>query len=160
MSQPQAPNWEKTSAAHQKQYKQLLQRADKNKILKQLPHLHDEAFAKIDCLSCARCCKGYSPRFKTPDIKRIARHLQMKEGDFIETYLRLDDEGDYVTNRQPCPFLGPGNACGIYEERPSDCARYPYTDEDVIYKRPQITLKNSEFCPIMHYVLEGLIAKV
>lgn len=160
MSKPQVPNWEKTSAAHQKQYKQLLQRADKNKILKQLPQLHNEAFAKINCLSCARCCKGYSPRFKTPDIKRIAKHLQMKEGDFIETYLRLDEEGDYVTKHQPCPFLQPDNACGIYEDRPSDCARYPYTDEDVIYKRPQITLKNSEFCPIVHYVLEGLLEKL
>ncbi len=160
MSHPSENNWEKISVAHQKQYKQLLQRADKNKILKKLPQLHAEAFANIDCMTCARCCKGYSPRFKTPDIKRISKHLRMKEGEFIETYLRLDEEGDYVTQRQPCPFLGPDNACGIYEERPSDCARFPYTDEDVLFKRPQITLKNSEFCPIVHYVLEGLIEKL
>jgi uncharacterized protein len=157
MSQTAANNWEKLSAANQKQYKQLLQKADKNKLLKQLPRLHDEAFAKIDCMTCARCCKGYSPRFKNPDIKRIAKHLRMKEGELIETYLRLDEDGDYVTQRQPCPFLQPDNACGIYEQRPSDCARFPYTDEDVFFKRPQITLKNSEFCPIVHYVFEELI---
>ena len=40
----------------QKAYKQLLQRADKNKVLKQLPQLHEEAFEKIDCLQCAACC--------------------------------------------------------------------------------------------------------
>ncbi len=150
-------NWEKRSGEHQKQYKNYLQRADKNKVLKQLPDLHDEAFAKIDCLKCANCCRNYSPRFKTPDIKRISKHLQMKEGDFIETYLRLDEEGDYVAKRKPCPFLGEDNYCGIYDVRPSDCERFPYTDEDVIIKRPAITLKNSSFCPITYFVLEGLL---
>ena len=37
-------DWEKKSAEHQKQYKNFLQRADKNKVLKQLPELHEEAF--------------------------------------------------------------------------------------------------------------------
>lgn len=150
-------NWEKKSAEHQKQYKNFLQRADKNEILKQLPALHDDAFAKIDCLQCANCCRNYSPRFKTPDIKRISKHLKMKEGDFIETYLRLDEDGDYVAKSAPCPFLGKDNYCSIYENRPSDCHRFPYTDEDVIIKRQSLTLKNSTFCPIVYYVLEGLI---
>jgi len=149
--------WEKRSAEHQKQYRQFLQRADKNKVLKQLPDLNDEAFARIDCLQCGNCCKNYSPRFKTTDIKRISKHLKMKEGDFIETYLRLDTDGDYVTKSAPCPFLGSNNYCSIYEVRPSDCARYPYTDEDVFLKRPQLTQKNSTVCPIAHYVLERLI---
>ena len=149
--------WEKRSAEHRKQYKQLLQRADKNLVLKQLPQLHGEAFAKIDCLQCANCCKNYSPRFKTPDIKRISRHVGMKEGEFIETYLTLDEEGDYVVNSKPCPFLQADNCCSIYEARPSDCQRFPYTDEDVIIKRQALTLKNAEFCPIVYYVLERLL---
>ena len=150
-------DWQKQSAAHQKQYKQLLQRADKNRVLKQLPSLHQEAFSKIDCLNCAACCKNYSPRFKTPDIKRISKHLQMKEGDFIETYLRIDEDGDYVVKSTPCPFLGVDNFCSIYEVRPSDCVRFPYTNEDVFLKRPAITSKNSTFCPIVVHVLEGLL---
>jgi len=150
-------NWEKKSAEHQKLYKNFLQRADKNRVLKQLPDLHEEAFSKVDCLQCAACCKNYSPRFKTPDIKRISKHLKMKEGSFIETYLKLDEDGDYVVNSKPCPFLGADNYCSIYEQRPSDCQRFPYTDEDVILKRPQLTLKNSSFCPITYYVLEKLI---
>lgn len=158
MAEINMDNWEKRSAEHQKQYKQFLQRADKNKVLKQLPGFHEEAFDKIDCLQCANCCKNYSPRFKTPDIKRISRFLGMKEGDFIETYLFLDEEGDYVSKTKPCPFLGAGNFCTIYEARPSDCHRFPYTDEDVILKRPAITLKNAGFCPAVHYVLEKLIS--
>jgi Fe-S-cluster containining protein len=80
----------------------------------------------------------------------------MKEGAFIDEYLMLDTEGDYVLRSTPCPFLGENNACNIYEERPSDCRRFPYTDEDVLFKRPAITLKNSEFCPAVYFVLEKL----
>ena len=154
-------NWEKKSTARQKDYKRLLQKAGKkpvmNKVLDLLPGLHEEAFTRIDCLTCANCCKNYSPRFKTPDIKRIARHLGMKESDLIGTYLRLDEDGDYVVKTTPCPFLGQDNYCSIYEVRPSDCERFPYTDEDVLIKRPAITQKNSTFCPIVYFVLEKLL---
>lgn len=152
-------NWEKKSSDHQKLYKQMLNRADKNTVLKALPDLHEEAFSHINCLDCAACCKNYSPRFKTPDIKRISKHLKMKEGDFIETYLRVDEDGDYVVNQKPCPFLGADNFCSIYDVRPSDCERFPYTDEDVILKRQPLTLKNSTFCPAVYFVLEKLFEK-
>lgn len=151
-------NWQKKSADNQKKYKRFLQRPDKNAVLKQLPVLHEEAFAQINCLDCAACCKNYSPRFKTPDIKRISKHLKLKEGEFIDRFLQLDDDGDYVVKFKPCPFLGQDNFCSIYEVRPSDCARFPYTDEDVIIKRPAITLKNSSFCPATYFVLEKLAA--
>lgn len=150
-------NWQKKSSEKQKIYKRFLEKADKNKVLKQLPAFHEEAFEKIDCLKCANCCRNYSPRFKTPDIKRISKHLRMKESDFINTYLRLDEDGDYVVRSKPCPFLGSDNFCSIYTERPSDCVRFPYTDEDVFIKRQQLTLKNSSFCPIVYYVLEKLV---
>jgi len=151
-------NWEKKSGERKKIYKQYLERADKNTVLKQLPRLHEEAFEKIDCLKCANCCKNYSPRFKTPDVKRISKLLKLKESVFIETYLKVDEEGDFVARSMPCPFLGEDNYCQIYEDRPSDCHRFPYTDEDVIVKRQPLTLKNATFCPITYYVLEGLIA--
>ena len=154
-------NWEKKSAARQKEYRRFLEKADRkperNRILDELPALHEEAFSRVDCLKCANCCKNYSPRFKTPDIRRIARHLQMREGDFIETYLRMDDDGDYVVKTTPCPFLGSDNYCSIYEVRPSDCERFPYTDEDVLFKRATLTQKNSTFCPIVYFVLEKLM---
>jgi uncharacterized protein len=153
-------NWEKISGEHQKSYKNFLAKADKNAVLKEIPELHSRAFAHIDCLQCAHCCKNYSPRFKTPDIKRISRTLQLKESVFIEKYLQLDEEGDYVAVSKPCPFLGEDNRCSIYNDRPSDCRRFPYTDEDVLLKRPRLTQKNSTFCPIVVSVLEGLLEKL
>ena len=92
-----------------------------------------------------------------PDIKRVSKYLRIKETVFIDTYLAMDQEGDYVANTKPCPFLGGDNACSIYEHRPSDCQRFPYTDEDVFFKRPIITMKNAEFCPIVHDVMHGLL---
>lgn len=80
----------------------------------------------------------------------------MRESDFIQKYLKVDEEGDFVVKSTPCPFLGADNYCSIYEQRPSDCHRFPYTDEDIFIKRPQLTLKNSTFCPITYYVLEKL----
>jgi Fe-S-cluster containining protein len=157
-------NWEKRSAARQKEYKRFLQRAGKtplrNEVLARLPTLHEEAFERIDCLQCANCCKRYSPRFKTPDIKRISRELKMKESEFIDRYLRLDEDGDYVVRSTPCPFLGEDNRCSIYAVRPSDCERFPYTDEDVLVRRATLTQKNSTFCPIVYFVLERLMAEV
>lgn len=149
--------WINKAKAHQKTYKQFLQKTSRSQILPKLQSLHNEAFRKINCLTCANCCTNHSPRFKMPDIKRIARYLKIKEVVFIRTYLTLDDDGDYVVEKLPCPFLGKDNACSIYNVRPSDCARYPYTNEDVLIRRPLTTLTNSTICPAVYYVLEKLI---
>ena len=150
-------NWQKKAGERQKDYKRFLQRADKNKMLKNLDQLTEEAYLKVDCLTCAQCCKNYSPRFKTPDIKRISKLMRMRESEFINTYLNVDEDGDFVVKTTPCPFLGADNYCSIYEDRPSDCQRFPYTDEDVLLKRPNLTLTNSTFCPITYYVIERLM---
>ena len=159
MNEISLENWEKTAADHEKKYKQFLQKPDKKSLLKVLPDFHDEAFEKIDCLDCAACCKNYSPRFKGPDIKRISKHVGMRETEFIDKFLVMDNDGDYVANTKPCPFLGADNFCSIYDKRPSDCERFPYTDEDVFFKRPAITLKNVTFCPAVFHVFERLIEK-
>ena len=82
----------------------------------------------------------------------------MKEGDFIETYLYLDEDGDYVAKKYSLPVSWARTIIALFMKyRPSDCHRFPYTDEDVLLKRPAITLKNSTFCPIVYYVLEKLV---
>lgn len=121
MAEDMLHNWQKKSGDHSKVYKQFLHRADKNTVLKLLPDLNDEAFEKVDCLKCANCCKSYSPRFRMPDIKRIAKYLKIKEGDLINIYLKVDEEGDYVLQQKPCPFLREDNYCNIYES-----CRYVY----------------------------------
>ena len=128
-------NWEKKSGERQKEYKKFLHRANKNKVLKQLPELNDQAFEKIDCLQCANCCKSYSPRFTPPDIKRISKYLGMKEGDFKDRYLRTDEDGDNVMKELPCALLGADIFLSIYDVRHTACARFPYMDDDFMLTR-------------------------
>lgn len=127
---------------------------------KMLPALHEKVFNEIDCLQCAGCCKNISPRFKTPDLKRIAKFLGIKESTLIETYLQLDEDGDYVVQKSPCPFLEKDNQCSIYEVRPSDCRKYPYTDSGDFFAYPTTTIQNIQFCPAVVKVLEAIEAEI
>ncbi len=149
--------WKREALLKQKENKQFLAKAKRMRgIEKELPALHDEAFSKINCLNCANCCKTISPRFKNTDIVRIAKHLGMKQGELMDTYLRRDEDGDYVVNTLPCPFLGSDNYCGIYEVRPRDCENYPYTDSGEFFDYATTTYNNSTTCPAVFYVLERL----
>ena len=108
---------------------------------------HLKAFKKIDCLSCANCCKTTSPIFRDVDVKRISKRLRMPIGKFIETYLRMDEEKDYVLKTSPCAFLDDDNTCSIYEDRPLACREYPHTDRKNMYQILDLTLTNSLICP-------------
>jgi uncharacterized protein len=136
-------------------YKRLRKKSDKD--LDGLFHpLHEEAFEQIDCLSCANCCKTTSPIFQQGDIERLARALKMKVADFIQTYLRMDEEGDYVLTTAPCPFLGHDNACIVYEHRPTACREYPHTNRKRMRQILDLTFRNAEVCPAVHQILERL----
>lgn len=139
-----------------KEFTQLLKRANKQHIIRKLPEWHDEVFKQIDCLQCANCCKNYSPRFRLPDIKRIAKHLGMKDTEFIAEYLRVDEDEDYVLKASPCAFLQADNTCSIYDVRPRDCYRYPYTDEDVLVKQIGLSIKNAAVCPAVYVMLDKM----
>lgn len=156
MGIPSLVDLKKKASEKQKENAAFLQKHGKKIPTKALYRAHDEAFAQIDCLECANCCKSLGPRFRTPDLGRIAKKLRMRESDFIETYLRVDEDGDYVAKTLPCPFLGPDNYCHIYDDRPGDCRKYPYTDSDVFFKRPKTTLANAAYCPAVYTALEIL----
>lgn len=154
------PNWKRKSKDKQKQFKRFLERVNASKLIRELPELHESAFDQIDCLDCANCCKNHSPTFKATDIKRISKYLGIKEAELLNAYLKLDEDNDFVLQKSPCAFLNEDNSCKIYEVRPSDCARYPYTDEDVFVKRKSLTLANSMVCPAVYHILEKISAIV
>ena len=90
--------------------------------------LHEDEFKKTDCLQCANCCKTTSPIFTNKDIERISKAFRIKTRQFIDTYLHMDEDQDYVLNTSPCTFLAADNSCNIYEVRPRACREYPHTD--------------------------------
>src|SRR5688500_524833 len=88
-----------------------LRKKDSRKMDEVFHSTHDEVFESFDCLQCANCCKTTSPIFYQNDIERIARSMRIKPGDFIEKYLRVDEDNDYVLKSSPCPFLDADNYC-------------------------------------------------
>jgi hypothetical protein len=48
------------------------------------------------------------------DIERVSKYLKQKPQQFIEQYLRIDEDQDYVLQSVPCNFLDNENAM-IYE---------------------------------------------
>lgn len=121
---------------------------------------HDAIFAEIDCLSCANCCKTTSPIFRDIDIKRLATHLKMNEADFIERYLKMDNEGDYVLQSSPCAFLQEDNTCSVYAHRPLACKEYPHTNRKKMGQILTLTRKNTEVCPAVARMFNRLQEKV
>lgn len=134
-------------------------KAKKPKNLDDMFHkLHHEAFDQFDCLSCANCCSSISPVITEKDIEKLAKRLKIKPVDFVEQYLYIDEDKDYVFKQTPCPFLMPDNYCMVYEDRPKACREYPHTDRKRMYQILNLTHKNCEVCPVV-YCITGEIVK-
>lgn len=118
--------------------------------------LHEKEFEKTDCLSCANCCKTTGPLFTDKDVERISKYVRQKPQQFIENYLRIDEENDYVLQSVPCAFLGHDNYCSIYEQRPKACREFPHTDRKKFHQISNLTLKNVAICPAAFNIVEEL----
>lgn len=135
-------------------------KANNRTLDEQFHQLHEEAFRKIDCLTCANCCKTTSPIFRDVDIKRLSKRLRMTESKLIDTYLKMDEEQDYVLKSSPCPFLGADNYCSVYEDRPLACREYPHTNRKNMYQILPLTRKNMEVCPAVSFIMKEISKKI
>lgn len=149
----------KKATAERKSNKKLVQKLKKKKgkeVDSILNDAHEEIFKCVDCLKCANCCKTTGPLFINKDIDRISKHLNQKPSNFIKDYLRIDEDGDYVLQSVPCPFLGVDNYCSIYDVRPKACAEYPHTDRSKQQQILNLNLKNTEVCPGVFEIFEKI----
>ncbi len=121
-----------------------------------MQELHEEEFQRTDCLACANCCKTTGPLFTNADIERIAKHFRMKPSQFIDRYLRIDEDNDHVLQEVPCIFLGADNYCSIYEVRPKACREFPHTDRKKFHQIGNLTLKNVAICPAAFNIVEAM----
>ena len=117
---------------------------------------HARAFEHIDCLDCANCCKTTGPLVTDRDIDRISKHLRLKPSEFIDEYLRIDEDNDYVLQVLPCPFLDSENYCSIYDVRPKACKEYPHTDRVKQKQLLKLNIKNTEVCPAVFEMVEQI----
>ena len=149
-------NRSQTAYNKNKQLSKKLKKIPVKELDKHFHQLHEEAFENIDCLSCANCCKTTGPLFTSTDINRIARKLGMKPNDFIDEYLKIDEDRDYVLQSVPCTFLGADNMCLIYEDRPKACREYPHTDRKNMKQIMNLTVKNTLVCPAVLRIFEKI----
>lgn len=122
----------------------------------QFQELHDDTFEHVDCLTCANCCKTTGPLFKQKDIERLASHLKLRPAQFVDRYLHIDEDNDYVLNTLPCPFLGADNYCSVYDHRPNACREYPHTNQRKMHTIFKETLNNTAICPAVFEIVEKL----
>lgn len=146
----------KQKEAENEKFLKKLKKADPRRVDDHFHAVHHQVFEDMDCLTCANCCKTTSPIFYQNDIERIARSLRMKPGDFVEKYLRVDEDNDFVLKSSPCPFLGFDNYCHVYEHRPKACREYPHTDRKKMVQITELTLKNTLVCPAVLEMVERL----
>lgn len=146
----------RNKSAENKKFLQGLKKKDPRKVDGVVHKTHEEVFEKTDCLQCANCCKTTSPIFYQNDIQRLADFFHLKPGDFIEHYLRVDEDSDYVLKSSPCPFLGSDNYCSVYEDRPKACREYPHTHRKKMVQIMDLTFKNTFVCPAVFEIVERL----
>ncbi|MBD0824327.1 YkgJ family cysteine cluster protein [Aestuariibaculum marinum] len=125
-----------------------------------MQELHDEEFQRTDCLQCANCCKTTGPLFTDKDIERISKFFKMKPQQFINQYLRIDSDNDYVLQSVPCTFLDADNYCMIYDVRPKACREYPHTDRKKFQQISNLTIKNVAICPAAYNIVEEMKKRI
>ena len=146
----------KRKDAENKKFLSGLKRRDPGKVDDAFHTQHEAVFEEINCLGCANCCKTTSPIFYPTDIERVARSVRMKPGDFVEKYLRIDEDNDYVLKSSPCPFLGSDNYCSVYDDRPRACREYPHTDRKKMVQILDLTYRNTFVCPAVAEMVERI----
>jgi uncharacterized protein len=146
----------KNKSAENKKFLLGLKKRDPRKVDDLFHTQHEEVFEEINCLNCANCCKTTSPIFYQTDIERVARSLRLKPGEFIEKYLRIDEDKDYVLKSSPCPFLDDENYCKVYDDRPKACREYPHTDRKKMVQIMDLTHKNTLVCPAVFQMVERI----
>jgi Fe-S-cluster containining protein len=121
--------------------------------------VHDlfrEVSREIDCTKCASCCNTFTPILKQADVRRLAKHLELRVSEFRSRYLEDDPEKEgAIFRNQPCFFLQ-DNLCTVYNHRPGDCRSYPHLHKKEFVFRMNQAFSNYSVCPIVFNVYEEL----
>jgi len=154
------PKFAKDKHNENKKFFQKLKKKSPKNLDYIMQELHEQEFKSTDCLKCANCCKTTGPLFTDRDVNRIAKHFRMKTQQFINSYLRIDEDNDYVLKSVPCTFLGEDNYCSIYDVRPKACREFPHTDRKKFQQISNLTLKNVSICPAAFNIVEAMKQKI
>jgi len=101
------------------------------------------------CWQCGECCRGLAQGVRVTEQEwRTFREclkelpLDAKTASDAEHSFRLPTIGDYESKK--CIFLEDDNTCGVYEQRPEECKRFPIW---TIEGNESVTIVISRICP-------------
>ena len=145
-----------TASLHQAKNKNILKQFSKSGNKDALGEYTKNAFEKIDCLSCANCCKTLGPILEQADFIPISNALKISVSQLLMDYIVMDEDGDFTFKSLPCPFLQDDLYCSIYDSRPRSCREFPHTDDLNFKKLNDMHIKNSLTCPAVQKVIDQI----
>jgi len=114
--------------------------------------------AKIDCTTCANCCRVATTQVTERDAERLARFLRVKISAFLRDYTEETEEEGRILKRNEngCVFLD-GNLCSVYEARPNTCELFPHLvkGNGSLLSRLWHMPDRAVYCPIVYNTLEA-----
>lgn len=123
--------------------------------------VHDVVFENTNCLTCANCCKNYSPIIEPEEIPMLCKAIGIESSQFFQDYVEMDEDGDFVFKSQPCPLLNlDDNKCSIYENRPQACREYPHTNMKEMKNHLDLLEKNIEICPAAEEIVRRVLNQI
>ena len=113
---------------------------------------------RIDCTSCANCCRVATTQVTDRDIERLAKFVGMRTPEFIRDYTtETPDEGRILKREEKgCVFLD-GTLCSVYEARPHTCEFFPHLvkGNGSFISRMWQMADRAVYCPIVFNSLEA-----
>jgi len=97
--------------------------------VEELQSLAAQIQPRIDCTTCANCCRCGVVEVHRDDVEAFARHLGVGCEEATHAYTRLDPDNPSTrvlkNTRSGCVFLR-GNLCAVYPARPKACRDFPH----------------------------------
>jgi len=97
---------------------------------------------KFSCqVGCGKCCDepGGIVYLSRHDAKRIATSMGMPVEDWLERDCKQTYDGRYILKSRAsdgiCIYLSEEKTCNIYQNRPQQCAAYPWWSENLATDR-------------------------
>ena len=129
---------------------------------------------------CSHCCSHYVESVEPFELLFLhgrvraepeypSRVIAMHRRVALFGTLRRESDGElaedralyrYYLRNQPCPFLGPGGACGVYASRPMSCRMFfSMSKPDLCKGRAVIDARNRNFLIELPEDIEADIAR-
>lgn len=136
-------------------FRRFLKGMDGNAVDRLVQSLHKEIIPQVDCTLCGNCCSCLKPGISRYDIKILADLEGVSTEEYVLGYCREDEFDGIFLKDTPCRYLV-GKRCSIYESRPGQCRKFPYTGENGFIFRLWGIIGFYGICPIVFHIIERL----